>query len=150
MAGIGFSHFSIKTAPSGRYFCKTCRLMTFITKVLNFSIKSIPLFNTFVRNNDRKYAEYNCRYSSSSYYNLFCIKLWISLYSGTETYFKGKTGAHIFDGQDFSSNTIGNGIVLPWEKAAEYNQIPLSQKLVGHLNTTKSVSFLVIKDGKLL
>ena len=47
-----------------------------------------------------------------------------------KTYLKGKTGAHIFDGQDFSSNTIGNGKVLPWEKTSEYNRISLSQKLV--------------------
>ncbi|KUG13219.1 serine hydrolase [Elizabethkingia sp. HvH-WGS333] len=67
-----------------------------------------------------------------------------------KTYLKGKTGAHIFDGQDFSSNTIGNGNILPWEKAADYNRISLSQKLVAHLNKTKSVSFLVIKDEKIL
>ncbi|AQW97871.1 beta-lactamase family protein [Elizabethkingia anophelis] len=67
-----------------------------------------------------------------------------------KTYLKGKTGAHIFDGQDFSSNIIENGNASPWEKAEDYNRRPLSQSLISHLNKTKSVSFLVIKEGKLL
>ncbi|SPW29628.1 Uncharacterised protein [Elizabethkingia miricola] len=65
-----------------------------------------------------------------------------------KTYLKGKTGAHIFDGQDFSSNTIKNGNILPWEKASDYNQISLPQKLVAHLDKTKSVSFLLLKMEK--
>ena len=32
-----------------------------------------------------------------------------------KTYLKGKTGAHIFDGQDFSSNIIENGNASPGE-----------------------------------
>ncbi|HAY3563990.1 TPA: serine hydrolase [Elizabethkingia meningoseptica] len=66
-----------------------------------------------------------------------------------KTYFKGRTGASIFDGQDFPSRIIENSVAIPWEKAESYNQSELPSHLLTHLNKTETVSFLVTKNGKL-
>ncbi|WP_407484362.1 serine hydrolase domain-containing protein [Elizabethkingia meningoseptica] len=66
-----------------------------------------------------------------------------------KTYFKGRTGASIFDGQDFPSRIIENSVAVPWEKAESYNQSELPSHLLTHLNKTETVSFLVVKNGKL-
>lgn len=66
------------------------------------------------------------------------------------TYLKGETGANIKDGPLFPKSDIAVGIPQPWEKDANYNKKELPQALLSHLNKTKTVSFLVIKEGKLV
>ncbi|NAW50347.1 serine hydrolase [Elizabethkingia argentiflava] len=67
-----------------------------------------------------------------------------------KTYMKGKWGAHILDGQYSAVHIIKNAEPQPWEKDNNYNQTPLSYQLLEHLAQTKTVSFLVVKRGKLL
>ena len=72
------------------------------------------------------------------------------LFSGiAKTYLRGKTSATIDDGSLFSSNTIKAGIAQPWEKDQNYNSKALSAAMIKDVQTTKTASFLVIKDGKL-
>jgi CubicO group peptidase (beta-lactamase class C family) len=73
------------------------------------------------------------------------------LFSGiAKTYFRGKTSASIDDGKLFPHNNIQAGSAQPWEKDNAYNKLPLSAVLEENLVKTKSASFLVIKNGKLL
>lgn len=67
-----------------------------------------------------------------------------------QTYLRGETGSNIEDGSYFTSNIIAKGQSRPWEKDMEYNKKPLPKTLVEELKKSNSVSFLVIKNGKLL
>ncbi|WP_255577548.1 serine hydrolase [Elizabethkingia sp. JS20170427COW] len=66
------------------------------------------------------------------------------------TYLKGETGATIKDGPYFAKSQISPGIIQPWEKDSLYNKTPLPEKVLKHLNQSKTASFLVFKDGKIL
>lgn len=67
-----------------------------------------------------------------------------------QTYIRGESGATIHDGKYFPSHIIAKGNTSLWEKDALYNKKPLSKALVEDLKNTKTTSFLIIKDGKLL
>ncbi|QOW11024.1 serine hydrolase [Kaistella flava (ex Peng et al. 2021)] len=67
-----------------------------------------------------------------------------------ETYLRGETGSNIDDGTYFKSHTIAKGISVPWVKDSLYNKISLPKTLVEDLKLSKTASFLVIKNGKLL
>lgn len=67
-----------------------------------------------------------------------------------ETYLRGETGSSIEDGNYFPSHLIAKGQPIPWQKDSLYNKKPLPKDLVDALNKSKTVSFLVIKNGKLL
>lgn len=67
-----------------------------------------------------------------------------------ETYLRGETGSNINDGTYFSSHTIAKGQSLPWEKDSAYNKSALPKALVEDLKKSKTASFLVIKNGKIL
>lgn len=67
-----------------------------------------------------------------------------------ETYLRGETGSSIEDGNYFPSHLIAKGQPIPWQKDSLYNKKTLPKDLVDALNKSKTVSFLVIKNGKLL
>lgn len=67
-----------------------------------------------------------------------------------ETYLRGETGSSISDGTYFPSHIIAKGESRPWENDSLYNKKPLPRDLVEVLSQSKTVSFLVIKNGKLL
>lgn len=67
-----------------------------------------------------------------------------------QTYFRGEAGSTINDGKNFTSHTILKGISKPWEKDSSYNKEPLPKALVQDLKNSKTASFLIIKNGKLL
>ena len=67
-----------------------------------------------------------------------------------ETYLRGETGSSIDDGKFFPSHLIAKGISKPWTKDSLYNKKPLPKDLVEDLEKSKTVSFLIIKNGKLL
>lgn len=66
------------------------------------------------------------------------------------TYLRGKSSSAIDDGKYFSSHTISKGNARPWPADLTYNKKSLSPELEKHLKETESVSFLVIRHGKLL
>lgn len=73
------------------------------------------------------------------------------LFNGVrQTYLRGEAGSTINDGEYFSSHTILKGISKPWVKDSLYNKKPLTEVLVQDLKNSKTASFLIIKDGKLL
>ncbi|MBF8457646.1 serine hydrolase [Kaistella sp. G5-32] len=67
-----------------------------------------------------------------------------------ETYLRGETGSNINDGTYFSSHTVAKGQSIPWEKDSAYNKNALPKALVEDLKKSKTASFLVIKNGRLL
>ena len=67
-----------------------------------------------------------------------------------ETYLRGETGSSIDDGKYFSSHLISKGISHPWKKDSLYNKKSLPKTLVEGLKKSNTVSFLLIKNGKLL
>ena len=67
-----------------------------------------------------------------------------------ETYLRGETGSTIDDGEYFPSHTIAKGQSIPWKKDSLYNKKALSNALAENLKQTRSASFLLIKNGKLL
>ena len=67
-----------------------------------------------------------------------------------ETYLRGETGSNIDDGTYFKSHTIAKGKSVPWVKDSLYNKKPLPKELVEDLKLSKTASFLVIKNGKLV
>ncbi|MGA9213309.1 serine hydrolase domain-containing protein [Kaistella sp.] len=67
-----------------------------------------------------------------------------------ETYLRGETSATIDDGKYFPSHVIAKGKPIPWEKDLLYNKTLLPKTLVENLKQTKTASFLIIKNGKLL
>jgi CubicO group peptidase (beta-lactamase class C family) len=67
-----------------------------------------------------------------------------------ETYLRGETGSTIDDGSDFKSHTIAKGNSIPWVKDSLYNIKPLPKTLVEDLKLSKTASFVIIKNGKLL
>ncbi|MBU4538919.1 MAG: beta-lactamase family protein [Bacteroidetes bacterium] len=67
-----------------------------------------------------------------------------------QTYLRGETGSTIDDGQYFPSHLIAKEKGKPWEKDSLYNKTPLPNVLVEELKNSKTASFLIIKNGKLL
>ncbi|WHF50826.1 serine hydrolase [Chryseobacterium gotjawalense] len=67
-----------------------------------------------------------------------------------ETYLRGESGSSIDDGTYFKSHTIAKGNSVPWVKDSLYNKKPLPKNLVEDLKKSKTASFLIIKNGKLV
>ena len=67
-----------------------------------------------------------------------------------ETYLRGESGSSIDDGSYFKSHTIAKGQSIPWIKDSLYNQKALPKNLVEDLKQSKTASFLIIKNGKLI
>ncbi|MCZ2083491.1 MAG: beta-lactamase family protein [Flavobacteriales bacterium] len=67
-----------------------------------------------------------------------------------ETYLRGETGSSIDDGTYFKSHTIAKGKTIPWVKDSLYNKKQLTKTLVEDLKQSKTASFLIIKNGKLV
>ena len=67
-----------------------------------------------------------------------------------ETYLRGEAGSSIDDGTYFKSHTIAKGKTIPWEKDSLYNQKALPKDLVQDLKQSKTASFLIIQNGKLV
>ncbi|WP_373708108.1 serine hydrolase domain-containing protein [Kaistella sp.] len=67
-----------------------------------------------------------------------------------ETYLRGESGSSIDDGTYFKSHTIAKGQSIPWIKDSLYNQKALPKNLVEDLQQSKTASFLIIKNGKLV
>ncbi len=67
-----------------------------------------------------------------------------------KTYFRGETSATIDDGELFPKNVILAENPKPWIKDSLYNKTHLPKALVKDLEASNSVSFLIIKNGKLL
>ncbi|AZB34890.1 serine hydrolase domain-containing protein [Chryseobacterium bernardetii] len=73
------------------------------------------------------------------------------LFSGiSKTYLKGRSSAHIDDGNLFPGNPIAAGSSKQWEEHPEYNKKELPEVLVDDLKQSKTASFIVIKNGKIL
>lgn len=66
------------------------------------------------------------------------------------TYLRGESSSTIDDGKYFPSNIISKGQSRPWPADINYNKKTLSPALEKHLKETESVSFLVIKKGKII
>lgn len=66
-----------------------------------------------------------------------------------ETYLRGETGSSIDDGTYFKSHKIAKGNAVAWKKDSLYNKATLPKDLVQDLKSSKTASFLIIKDGKL-
>ena len=67
-----------------------------------------------------------------------------------ETYLRGQSGSNIDDGTYFPAHTIAKGQSVPWEKDSLFNKTALPKNIVEHLKESKTASFLIIKNGKLL
>ena len=67
-----------------------------------------------------------------------------------ETYLRGETSSTIDDASYFKSHTIAKGNSIPWVKDSLYNKKPLPKTLVEDLKLSKTASFVIIKNGKLL
>ncbi len=67
-----------------------------------------------------------------------------------KTYFRGEKSATIDDLKLFPSNTVAAGTPVEWIKDEEYNKKSLPDNVLKSLQESKTVSFLVVKDGKLL
>lgn len=73
------------------------------------------------------------------------------LFSGiSKTYLKGRSSAHIDDGNLFPSNPIAAGTPKRWEEHSEYNKKQLPKVLVDNLKHSKTASFVVIKNDKII
>lgn len=73
------------------------------------------------------------------------------LFSGiSKTYLKGRSSAHIDDGNLFPSNPITARAPKRWEEHSEYNKKELPKVLVDNLKHSKTASFVVIKNGKII
>ncbi|OCA79124.1 serine hydrolase [Chryseobacterium contaminans] len=73
------------------------------------------------------------------------------LFSGiSKTYLKGRSSAHIDDGNLFPSNPIAAGAPKRWEEHSEYNKKQLPKVLVDDLKQSKTASFVVIKNDKII
>lgn len=66
-----------------------------------------------------------------------------------ETNLRGETGSSIDDGTYFKSHKIAKENAIPWEKDSLYNKKGLSKNLVEDLKSSKTASFLIIKNGQL-
>ncbi len=73
------------------------------------------------------------------------------LFRGVQlTYLRGEDGPTIDDGKYFPSKEILKGTPKPWPTDPSYNRQKLSPALEKNLKTTETVSFLIIKNGKIL
>ncbi|PKF75347.1 serine hydrolase domain-containing protein [Chryseobacterium sp. PMSZPI] len=73
------------------------------------------------------------------------------LFNGiSKTYLKGKPGAYIDDGNLFPSNPIAIGVPKRWEEDPEYNSKELPKNLVDNLKHSKTASFIVVRNGRIL
>lgn len=66
------------------------------------------------------------------------------------TYLRGESSSTIDDGKYFPSRIISKGQSKPWTTDINYNKKSLSPELEKHLKETESVSFLVVRNGRLL
>lgn len=66
------------------------------------------------------------------------------------TYLHGENSATITDKSYFDTRTIASGEVIPWENDINYNKLPLSDRLENTLEENESISFLALKDGKII
>ncbi len=68
------------------------------------------------------------------------------LFSGiSKTYLKGKSSAHIDDGNLFPSHPIAAEKPKRWEKDPDYNKKELPKHLVENLKHSRTAAFVVIK-----
>src|SRR5690606_4247488 len=67
-----------------------------------------------------------------------------------KTYFRGEKSATIDDLKLFSSNTVEIGTPVEWINDEEFNRKSLPENVLKSLEESKTESFLVVKDGKLL
>lgn len=67
-----------------------------------------------------------------------------------KTYLRGQRSATIDDLKLFSGNPIKAGKPRLWEEHEDYNTHPLSAALRENLESTRTASFLVVKNGKML
>lgn len=73
------------------------------------------------------------------------------LFSGiSKTYLKGKSSAHIDDGNLFPSNPIATEEPKLWEEDPDYNKKDLPKHLVDNLKHSRTAAFVVIRNGKIL
>ena len=73
------------------------------------------------------------------------------LFSGiSKTYLKGKSSAHIDDGNLFPSNPIATEEPKLWEEDPDYNKKDLPKHLVDNLKYSRTAAFVVIRNGKIL
>lgn len=66
------------------------------------------------------------------------------------TYLRGESSSTIDDGTLFPSKIISKGNSKPWSADINYNKQKLSPELEKALKETESVSFLVVRHGKIL
>ncbi|WPO82971.1 serine hydrolase [Chryseobacterium sp. JJR-5R] len=82
---------------------------------------------------------------------LFYLLGYDYLFNGiSKTYFKGKSSANIDDGKFFTHNIIKTGSSMPWDKTPEYNNTELPKHIVEDLAHSRTASFIVAKNGKLV
>ncbi|WPO90857.1 serine hydrolase [Chryseobacterium sp. YR459] len=73
------------------------------------------------------------------------------LFNGiSKTYLKGKSSAHIDDGNLFPSNPIATEEPKLWEEDPDYNKKDLPKHLVENLKHSRTAAFVVIRNGKIL
>jgi CubicO group peptidase (beta-lactamase class C family) len=66
------------------------------------------------------------------------------------TYLHGYKTASVDDKRFFSTRTIAAGEPQPWPIAPDHNQMQLSEELRQSLESTRSVAFLIARNGELL
>lgn len=82
---------------------------------------------------------------------LFYLLGYDYLFNGiSKTYFRGKSSANIDDGKFFTHNIIKTGSPMPWDKTPEYNNTELPKHIVEDLAHSRTASFIVAKNGKLV
>lgn len=67
-----------------------------------------------------------------------------------KTILRGYTTTNIDDHPDFNNNVIRAGNPHPWPLHEKYNRLALTDTLRKELETSQSIGFAIIKDGKLL
>ncbi len=73
------------------------------------------------------------------------------LFNGiSKTYLKGKSSAHIDDGNLFPSNPVATEEPKLWEEDPDYNKTELPKHLVENLKHSRTAALVVIRNGKIL
>ncbi len=65
-------------------------------------------------------------------------------------YLHGNSSATISDAKFFDTRTVEAGTELPWKVSSDLNKNPLSERLRASLEDTRSVAFLMAKDGEII
>jgi CubicO group peptidase (beta-lactamase class C family) len=65
------------------------------------------------------------------------------------TYLHGHVTASISDARFFDTRTVAAGTPQPWPLAPDHNKATLSPALRKSLEDTRTVAFLIVKDGQL-